>query len=231
MQTSSIEALNGQSSIYTQTASDTPSDEITYDDFMNLLVTQMRYQDPLDPMDNNQFIEQTTNLTQLEELTKISTSIESLTASLQSDAAGGDQLLSASSFLGKEVTYSSSNIEVAEGQTEFMFNLPTSAAGATINIFDSMGVQVASYTPSQIENGENKISWNGVDDSGKQLTDGVYSYKVDAVDANGEGLDSWTYAKGVVDSVTSANGSLLFTVGNQKVDYNLIYSVSENTGS
>lgn len=227
----SIEALNGSKTTYTQQTSNEPSDEITYDDFMNLLVTQLKYQDPLDPMDNNQFIAQTTGFTQLEELTKMSASMDDLVESLTSTDSSSDKLLAATSFIGKEVTYSSTNIELVEGSADLKFNLTASAVDTNVTVYDSLGNQVAMFTPQNLATGENNITWDGVSDDGAQLGNGIYTYQVNATDANGDDVGVWTFAKGVVDGVSAVSGNLLMSVGNQQVDYNLIYSVFESTDS
>ena len=70
---STIEKINGPQTNYTQTSDNKNGSEVSYDDFMKLLVTQLRYQDPMNPMDNNEFINQTTNFTQLDQLTNMNT--------------------------------------------------------------------------------------------------------------------------------------------------------------
>jgi flagellar basal-body rod modification protein FlgD len=228
--TNSIEALNGLKTTYTQKLDDKPSDKLDNDDFMNLLVTQLKYQDPLEPLDNNEFIAQTTSFSQLEELSNMSKTLSDFTNNFSKNDSNNN-LLSASSFLGKEIKYGSENFELKDGESELMFNLPTSVTDLSISVYDSMGNEVSQFVPTNLQSGENSINWNGVGADGAQLSDGIYSFKVNATDANGEAVNVFTFAEGKVDSVSFLNGSLVMQVGNQLVDYNLIYSVSEPTES
>ena len=221
----SIEAINGLKTTFTQATDDKPSDKVDYDDFMNLLVAQLRYQDPMEPMDNNEFISQTTSFTQLEQLTKMSQSFEDFTDTFKKDTS--DNLLSGASFLGKEIRYSTSNMELKDGKADIKFNLPSGVTDLNVSVYDSMGNIVSAFTPENVEVGENNIIWNGVSTDGSQLPDGIYTYKVNAKNANGDDINIFTFAEGVVDGVSSVDGKLLMNVGNQHVDYNLIYSVKE----
>jgi flagellar basal-body rod modification protein FlgD len=225
---SSIERINGPQTNYTQEMNDKSNGDITYDDFMNLLVTQLRYQDPMNPMDNNEFINQTTNFTQLEELTKMSSSMEKIENSLVSKN-NSESLLSASSFLGKEVTYSSKNIEMKDEGTILRFNLSSTPSNTKIQIFDSLNNLVGEYTPENVSKGENILEWDGTLDDGTKLPNGIYSYLVQSTNSMGDGVQSWTFDKGVVQGVTQLDGKLLFQIGNQQVEYGLIYSVSNLT--
>ena len=223
---STIERINGPQTNYTQTSDNKNSSEVSYDDFMKLLVTQLRYQDPMNPMDNNEFINQTTNFTQLEQLTSMNSSMGKIEQSLTSKN-NNENLLTAASFLGKEITYSSVNTEVDDNGAVFKFNLDSTPADTKIQLYDSLNNLVGEFTPNNINKGENIIEWDGILDDGTKIPKGIYTYNVQAVNNMGDSIKAWTFNKGTVSGVSQLNGSLLFQVGNQQVSYDLIYSVSE----
>lgn len=203
-----------------------PVKELGKEDFLYLMVTQLKNQDPLNPLDNNEFIAQTTQFSSLEQLINISDGLSSLSDNM-SKGNYSEQLFSASNFIGKEVKYFSNDINLTDSGALIGYELDAIPSEISIQIKNASGVVVAEITPGDFGYGLNEINWNGTTSDGTQLPEGVYSMTVTATDANGSKLPSRTYTKGVADGMTMLNGALQFDIGGIKADAGNIFSVYE----
>lgn len=190
-------------SILTQTQSEfnqavsnssTSSDELGKEQFLQLLVTQLQNQDPLNPMEDQEFIAQMAQFSSLEQLMNLNTSMEGLT-----DATNNQQMFSATNYIGKYVTavgnvVGKTSTTNADGTTVsevtplyYSFNGPT--AGATITVRNSSGsVVYVENLDAQSSGTIFKFQWDGKNNAGESVADGTYTVSVSGLDSSGEAV-------------------------------------------
>ena len=187
-----------------QTAAGTAATNAAQDRFLKLLVTQLKNQDPLNPMDNAQVTSQ---------MAQISTvnGIEQLNATLQSLATSYNlgQSLQATAMIGHGVFVPGSKMQLAGGAAQFGINLPQAADAVTVTIRDGSGQVVHKVELGAQAAGVLGFQWDGLTDSGATAAPGSYSFAVAAAQA-GKSIDATTLALGTVSGVTQgANGAAL----------------------
>jgi flagellar basal-body rod modification protein FlgD len=163
--------------------------------FLQLLTTQLKNQDPLSPMDTNQFTQQLVQFAQVEQQMKSNDQLASLVSMEQSA-----QQTTALAYVGSTVVVDGSTGQLtAGGSATWTFNT-SKPATATVTIRDSTG-QTA-YTGSFAVNpGDQKFTWDGKGNDGKAWPAGNYTMSVTAVDANKQTVAISTEVQGVVASV------------------------------
>lgn len=175
-----------------------------YQSFLNLLVTQVSYQDPLNPVEGTDFIAQLATLTGVEQSLKMNEQMEALRAQLGLSAA-----LSESSLIGRTVTVPSDQIELGAGGASFSYELGSPSDSVTAIITDAAGNPVRELSGLPGPAGERvSLHWDGTDASGAALPPGRYGIALAASDAAG-GYD--TFASFRVASVS-------FDAGRQYLD-------------
>ncbi len=193
----------------------------TFDDFLTLLTTQLQYQDPLEPLDTNQFTEQLVQFANVEQAINTNTKLDQLIA-----AQGGNELTGALDYIGKTVTVEGIGLDLADGSATLAYDLSGPASSVTVLIQNSLGQAVASLNgPSGA--GPQEVVWDGKDDQGNQLPDGTYVFSVQAVDAQGDPVALKQGSVGRVSGLELVNGEVILTVGSLQVTLNQILSVRE----
>ncbi|WP_084185210.1 flagellar hook assembly protein FlgD [Desulfonatronum thiodismutans] len=172
------------------------------DAFLRLLTTQLAHQDPLNPLDDKEFVAQLAQFSSLEQLSNISESIESF-----KDSFARQETLNAVNFIGKKIQAEGRSISKdGDSVSSFTYSLPDIAEKLHMNIFDSFGNIVRTITLPERMPGEHEFVWDGRDHSGNPLPDGVYSIYMAAEGKNGEPLMISTKTSGVVSAVVSEDG-------------------------
>ena len=195
-----------------------------FNSFLTLLTTQLQNQNPLDPLDTNQFTQQLVEFAGVEQQMNMNTQLQTL-VSLQQTAQNSQAL----GFVGKTVTVNGTTAPLTNGQAQWTFN-PTSPATATFTVSDATGQTVFSKTGT-VQPGAQQFNWNGLDSSGRQWADGNYTLTVTAVGANGQSVAIPTTVTGMVDSVDLTQSPPLLSIGGQTYTLNQILSVTAPTSS
>ncbi len=204
--------------------------ELTQEDFLHLLITQLQNQDPLSPMESNDFTMQTTAFSQLGEMVAMNKSIGSLADALMQQSNNNSSLLQGSSFLGKEIEYSTNTVTFdGSPVTNFNFYLggTPDMSKSEIRIYNEKGELVSTFKPDEMVSGQNKISWDGVGENGVQLPEGTYFFEVSAVTVEGAPVTFEAFGSGIVESVKMANGVLFFGIDGGVVSSEHVYSVRD----
>jgi flagellar basal-body rod modification protein FlgD len=191
-----------------------------FTDFLTLLTTQLQNQNPLDPLDTNQFTQQLVQFASVEQQINMNTQLQTL-VSLQQTAQNSQAL----GFVGKTVTVNGSTAPLTNGQAQWTFN-PPKPATATFTVTDSTGQTVFSQT-STVQPGSQPFNWNGVDNTGHQWADGNYTLTITAVGTDGKGVAIPTTVTGVVNSVDLTQSPPLLSIGGQNYTLNQILSVQQ----
>jgi flagellar basal-body rod modification protein FlgD len=198
------------------------------DDFMKLLLAQMKYQDPMNPMDGTEYAAQLAQFSSLEQLTNLN---ENVSKSMDTNyllTQSINNTMSAA-LIGKQVKLNSANLTV-NGQSSIGIgvDLPSYASKVTVKIYNEYGGLVNELDYNNLSAGENKLSWNCTDNNGNKVTNGAYTYKVEATSSNGSSLTATSYTWGTINSIKfTENGGKLVVNG---VEYSLsdVYEIMNN---
>jgi flagellar basal-body rod modification protein FlgD len=199
------------------------SGDLDKDAFMQLLVTQMSYQNPLEPMDNTQFVAQLAQFSALEQQQNMAEGLELL--ALTQTAATNSQMVN---LIDKRVVVPGDSFSLdGEKPIEIRFDLAQEAAPSEIIITDSNGNVVRKMDLDQLKVGLNKIEFDGKDQAGNQLEAGNYKYTIKTKE--GELVDGITqYANYLVDSVKYDGSSILLKSGEITIDLGDVSEVIRN---
>ncbi len=208
----SVDAISTTSLTSTTDTTTTGADSVGKDDFLLLLVTQLQNQDPLDPMDNTEFVAQLAQFSTLEGITNLGTTMEDV-----SDNISSMQTFSTSGLVGRSVTIEGDSFEYSGEDALLGYTLDSDAQSVVISIYDSGGALVRTIDMGSSSYGDYEGNWDGTDDYGDSLDSGTYSFYVDAKDSNGSSVNVTTYVTGTVGSVSLSDGSASINVGDETV--------------
>jgi flagellar basal-body rod modification protein FlgD len=187
--------------------------EANQDMFFKLLITQLQNQDPLNPMDGTEFTAQLAQFSQLEKLDTMNSSLDYLQLYLAS--LNNAQTVD---FIGKEITARGNAVELTDDSSaDLNYSIAEDAHSVTIDIYDKDMQLVTSLALGSQNAGDQTEVWDGKDGNGVHVGAGVYTFKVEATDADGGVLQSSTYLSGVVTSVTFEDGITYLLVGGRRV--------------
>jgi len=194
------------------------------EDFMRLLVTQLKYQDPLKPMEHTEFISQLSQFSSLDQLFSINNGIKNLT-----DTQGDINSKQAVSFIGKEVKVSGNRLFLGDDRksTGIGYQLNDDAYDVVIRIFSKDGKPVQSIEPGSQGAGFHSVNWDGKDYSGNIMSSGEYSFAVSAKDINGKEIEVISNVVGVADGVSFEGGVPYLTILGIKIPVSDIEEVKE----
>ena len=215
------------SSSLTNTA--TGSDQLGKTEFLELLVAQMQYQDPLEPMSNSEFVAQLAQFSNVEQLVAVNEGINILGVQQM-----GMTNAQASSFIGQEVEVKSNEFTVSEDDTSAhaAFTLADDATKVTVEIRDAEGNVVRTLDLEAQSKGEVQIDWDLLDDDGNEAGAGTYTIDVSAEDADGNTVSWESSVRGVVTGVSYENGYPELQIGDVSVlmsDILGVYPADETT--
>lgn len=193
-------------------------------DFLTLLVTQLENQDPLSPMESQDFAAQMAQFSSLQSLQSIDQQIgQNLDASLLSTQAVSNAM--AAGLIGKEVVAVGEGLILDDGSSTLRFSLSEPAHQVVITITDGNGIAVRIIQKEGLGGGEQIIAWDGTDDSGNRLADGTYGYKVDAFDREGNAVETLTTTSGIITGVNYAGGVAMLMVGDMLFPLSNVISI------
>jgi len=192
--------------------------------FLNLLVTQLQNQDPLDPLDANEFTSQLVQFASVEQQIFQNSNLEKL-LSLQET----NQISQMVDFIGNRVEYFGQELSLEKGNAEFSYVMPSGVVNANVNISNSAGLNVF-FAKGDTTAGKHTVIWDGVDKNGVQQSDGKYSVLVSGTDPQGNLV---TIEHLMVGSVSGAgvdeNQVKLFIGDKITIDQDTVISVRKGT--
>jgi flagellar basal-body rod modification protein FlgD len=188
--------------------------------FLTLLTTQLQNQDPLSPMDTNQFTQQLVAFSQVEQQINTNSNLQQLIA-LQS--AG--ESISALPLVGQSIEYNSPTAPLTNGSANFVYDLPSAASATGLTVTNAAG-NVVYAQQGDTDAGSHLFNWDGKTNAGVQLPDGNYTLKVQAVGADGSALTPAIASVGTVQAVGVENGAATFTVNGLAVPMSQLVTVN-----
>ncbi|KQT60911.1 flagellar hook capping protein [Methylobacterium sp. Leaf456] len=201
------------------TTADTKAIAGNFTQFLTLLTTQLRNQNPLDPMDTNQFTQQLVQFAGVEQQLKTNDQLGTILASSKASAAA-----STSSLIGRSVVADGATTDLNGGKASWSLNPARAAARAIVTIKGSDGNVVATKTTT-LKAGAQSFDWNGATASGLTAKDGQYTITVDAIDATGAKVAVDTKVSGKVDGVDLSGTEPVLTIGASRVPASAVKSL------
>ncbi len=179
--------------------------------FLTLLTTQLQNQDPMSPMDSNQFTQQLVMYSQVEQQIDSNAKLDSLIA------LGKTQNSSyAMSYLGKNVVLTNGQAPLSNGAANWTYGLNGTAATTALTVTDSTGKVV--YTAAgETAAGTHSFAWDGKDNNGNQLADGTYSLGVASTAQDGSTVTTSVASKGLVTGIDMSGSSPQLVIGSTEV--------------
>lgn len=175
--------------------------------FLKLLVTQMKNQDPLNPLDNAQVTSQLAQISTVGGIEKLNSTLQAMAASFTAN-----QSLQAASMIGHGVLAPGSALTLVNGAAIGGVDLPQSVDRLIVTIRDSAGIAVHSMDLGPQPQGTTAFQWDGVTDSGAAAAGGTYSFSVNAQQGDKK-VDAGSLSFGLVNSVSPGKDGVVLEVG------------------
>jgi Flagellar hook capping protein len=205
-----VNGVSGTSSSSTMSGSRQTIAE-NFDTFLSILTTQLKNQNPLDPLDTNQFTAQLVQFTGVEQQLKTNQFLETLLLSTQHSFRAD-----AVSYIGKQVTASGKTAELKDGGAYWAYNAEANVANATVTIKNAAGSVVYTETGS-LNAGAGNFLWDGMGSDGNKQPDGVYTIEIKGTNLAGNTVQISTSSVGVVTAVDFSGTEPMLTVGRNKI--------------
>jgi flagellar basal-body rod modification protein FlgD len=191
-----------------------------FDTFLTLLTTQLQNQDPLNPMDSNQFTQQLVEFSQVEQQINTNDNLKTLIGQ------GSNQTGAyAVSYLGKAVTVTNGKAPLANGQAIWNYNLDATAAQTVLAVTDANG-QTVFAGPGETTAGHHVFNWDGKSNNGAQLPDGTYKLTVSAAAGDGTTVQNEVSTAGVVSEVDMTSGTPQLMIGPMEISLSDVAGVA-----
>ena len=180
-----------------------PGEALGKQDFLNLLLTQVTHQDPLNPLDSSGMMNQLAQMGSLEQLANVNTTLERLT-----EGQAEQNRANAQFYLGRDVTVEGDRLRLLGGQSDasLRFQLPEDSSQTALNIYNEEGQRVRRLALGPLTAGLHQIPWDGQDEQGSLLNDGIYRFEATALDRLEAPLDAKTFTRGRVAGLRFSEG-------------------------
>ncbi|OHV14510.1 flagellar hook capping protein [Methylorubrum extorquens] len=202
---------------------DTKSIAGNFTQFLTLLTTQLKNQNPLDPLDTNQFTQQLVQFAGVEQQLKTNSSLDTILTNSKAASAS-----SASGLIGRTITADGATTDLTNGKATWTLTPDRAAARAVITLKASDGTVVATKTTT-LKAGAQPFEWDGTGTSGLSAKDGRYTITVDALDTTGTKVAVDTKVSGVVDGVELSGSEPVLTIGKARVPASSVKTLSAPT--
>lgn len=169
-------------------------------DFLTLFTTQLKCQDPLDPVKNEAFVAQLAQFSQLEATTGMSETLKTYV-----DSMAGERMMSSTNMIGKTVAVPDAPVIIqGDKPAQGFVSLPNGAEGVKLEVYNEKGQLVATQVMGAQKMGDMPWVWDGSNDSGNKVPDGNYFFKAIVVS---QGKTS-NPAVNVLSTVTGVNQAI-----------------------
>jgi flagellar basal-body rod modification protein FlgD len=198
-----------------------------FNTFLKLLTSQLQHQDPLNPLDTNQFTQQLVEFASVEQQVNMNSNLQTLISMQQTSES-----LQALQLVGANVTINSNTATLSKATgspATWGFSSPAPATGA-VTITSSTG-QVALTGTISLSAGSQSFTWNGQGNNGVTWPDGNYTLSINATGANGQPVTVSTQVQGTISSIDVSKNPPQVTVGGQSYPISAIQSINGKSNS
>lgn len=216
-----LAALNSSSSTTSSSSSSSSSAEDIQNRFLTLLVAQLENQDPLNPLDNTELTSQLAQLSTVQGIEELNTTLTSLVSSL-----GETQTVQAASLIGNTVLVPGSNLTLSDSEAYAGVYLASAADTVTVKVYDSSGNLVQTQSLGEASAGSLLFTWDGSTSSGTTAEDGSYTFKVTA-SKDGASVTATALHLGTVSALTrNTDGTFVIDLGSLgQYDFDDVYQI------
>lgn len=208
-----INQINTNTSEAFRLSSDGSKNKLGQQQFLQLLVAQMRNQDPINPLDGTEFASQLAQFNSVEQLIDVNGGLQSLKDSQEMMSASLTNSMAAS-LTGKQVKALTNEINLTSGEDSTIhYKLKNSASQVEVIVKNETGSEVRREQLAGISSGDNTWTWDGKNDAGVQMADGKYTVEVKASN-DGDEVDSLVYTQGVATKVRYTGNGVYLSVNN-----------------
>jgi flagellar basal-body rod modification protein FlgD len=201
-------------------AASLPSSTISSQDFLSLLVSELRNQDPMNATSVTDFINQMTSYSNFTQQQSINTNLNALAGAFSSLVT-----LNSVNYIGHIVEAKTDTAQLKDGNAVFGYSLSAAATDVSITIKNAAGKTVWTGTGTGMA-GSNTFAWDGKDSNGNQLLDGgQYTIGVTATDAVGNSVFNYSTITGAVTGLDTSSGIPSLTVNGLPVSVSSIIGV------
>jgi flagellar basal-body rod modification protein FlgD len=198
--------------------------ELGKDDFMKLMSAQLKYQDPINPMKNEEMAAQLAQFSALEQMMNVNNTLEKMVTGQKPS-----EHMMAASLIGKRVSTDSTHFQYEKGaQPEISFKLPSDAKSVNLAIVDAKGEVIREMDLGELQHGDQSIRWDGKNGKFQEQPLGEYSYRVTAEDKDGKSIPINSDSSGVVTGVTFEGGKSILIVGDKKVSIDRVSMIQQD---
>ena len=190
-----------------------------FDTFLTLLTTQLQNQDPLEPLDTNQFTAQLVQFAGVEQSIKTNDNLEQLAA-----LSSANTVTSAVGFIGKVVTAAGDTTQLVNNTAAWSYTSPAESSEAKVSIYDQFGTLVYQEDAS-LKAGTNTLFWDGRRNDGSQAPGGSYRLSIDAKDKDGNNLTVDTAIAGLVEAVDVTKSEPFLTINGSSIKFSAVRTV------
>jgi flagellar basal-body rod modification protein FlgD len=194
----------------------------SFDNFLNLLTTQLKHQDPLSPMDTNEFTNQIVQFANVEQSITTNTNLEQLISLQQANRTA-----SAIEYLGKRIEANGETTPLVDGYAEWNYALAEPAKSVKLTITDSSGNTVYSRSGAT-ELGAHQLVWDGIDDDGNPAPGGNYTLTVAARNEEGKAMKPTTTVVGHVTGIETQGEDLMLFVGRSGIPLSQVIAILDS---
>lgn len=189
--------------------------------FLTLLVTQLKNQDPLQPMDSTQFTTQLVQFASVEQQIQQNANLEKILTSQQNG-----QFASLINFVGTTVETNSDTLTLQDGSAKAQYTLPSEADSVKLTVSDASGRSVFSTT-GDTSAGSHAFVWDGRGSDGSLLSSGSYTLQVSATDKSGNSLDVTQSSFGKVTGIAQDASGPILELGDTTIAVSDVLSVAD----
>jgi flagellar basal-body rod modification protein FlgD len=189
-----------------------PEDVMGKDTFLTLLVAQLRNQDPLNPMEGTEFTAQLAQFSSLEQLQNVNDNLDLIHSN-----QGEELIFKAMDFMGKEIDVNGDQLILADGNSAKGGFLLETSGDCVVTVYNASGAAVKQIPMGSLDPGSHQFAWDGTENSGSALDEGIYNFTVTAVDGTGQSHALETFLSGQVDRVNIEGQIPLLYVGDLPV--------------
>ena len=196
-----------------ETTSKTESkDDLGLDQFLTMLVAQLKHQDPLNPMEGTDFTAQLAQFSGLEQQFAMNDRLEEIQAALE--ARENDNVLD---YIGKTVKTHNNAIFVDKERIDSGAYTLASRADVNVYVYDKEGIEVRRMNMGWQDAGQHELEWDGKDNGGEIVEDGVYTFEIEAIGEGGRLVSYSSHVLGEVDGITYEQNMPYLMVGDSLV--------------